>query len=88
MTSLQKLRARKAAIDAMPHTPTNRRGQVNSSICRPVLCVTENKRFASLHEASKWLTEKLQEECSASAIGQAIRRGKPYKKFEFKLEKQ
>jgi len=88
MTLLEKMRAKKEAIDAMPALPQQPRLIKRQSQCRPVLLLLANKqkRFSSLQMAAKWLTTELDQPCSPSGIGQAIRRNNPYKGYKFKYE--
>lgn len=88
MTPLQKMKARKEAIDAMPAKPQQPKLIKRQFQCKAVLLITTTKttRFPSLQDAAQWLSTLLGERCLASAIGQAIRRGNPYKGYKFKYE--
>jgi hypothetical protein len=88
MTTIERLRRRKAEIDAKPYTPAGRKTTppTQRHHYKPVLCITTGKRFPSLLDAAEWLSDHLQERCGSSAIGFAIRQGRIYKGFRFKYE--
>jgi len=85
---IRQLKARKAAIDAMPYRPTkqNPTPPANRAHERPVLCVDNGKRFPSLRDAAQWLSDHLQQKCTSAALGYAIRSGRKHKGILFRYE--
>lgn len=86
--TIRRLRARKAAIAAMPYRSTARKATppANRHHMKPVICLTTSQRFACVLDAADWLSNHLGEPCSSSAVSGAIRRGRIYKGYKFKYE--